>query len=59
MNKNLPAALGWLGLTLVLLPVALICLFIMVALVVASPVAGIIFGVIVFACARAMFTRRR
>lgn len=55
--KNLPAALGWLGLSLFLLPVALICLFIMVCLVIASPPAGIIFGVIVFAVGRAMFAR--
>lgn len=55
--KNLPATFGWLGLSLVLLPVVLVCLFLMVCLVIASPLAGIIFGCIVFAVGRPIFAR--
>lgn len=55
--KNLPAALGWLGLSFILLPVALICLALMIALIVTAPAAGIIFGVIIFAIGRAIFAR--
>lgn len=55
--KNLPAVFGWLGATLFLLPVAVICLALMVALIIAAPVAGIIFGVIVFVVGRAIFGR--
>lgn len=55
--KNPSSAFGWLGLTLVLLPIALVCLFLMVCLIIASPIAGIIFGCIAFAVGRAMFGR--
>jgi hypothetical protein len=56
--KNLPSALGWIGLTLFLLPVAVICLALMVALIVTAPVAGIIFGCIVFLVGRGLFGTR-
>jgi len=55
--EKLPGALGWLGLTLILLPFAVICLAIAVALVIASPLAGIIFAVLVFGAARLIFSK--
>lgn len=56
--KNLPSALGWIGLTLFLLPVAVVCLALMVALIVTAPVAGLIFAAIVFVIGRALFGPR-
>jgi multisubunit Na+/H+ antiporter MnhE subunit len=56
---SLAAALLWGGLALVLLPVALVCLFLMVALIVASPIAGVIFGAIVLAIGRAVLGAKK
>jgi hypothetical protein len=57
--KNLPSTLGWLGLAFVLLPIALICLALMIAIVIASPMAGLVFGFIVFAVGRAIFGSKK
>lgn len=57
--KDAGSALMWLGLAVFLLPIALICVFAAVMLVIASPVAGIVFGLIVFIIGRALLTPKK
>jgi uncharacterized membrane protein len=57
--KNLSSALMWGGLALFLLPFAVICLALMVAIGIAFPPAGIALAVIVFVIAREAVVRRR
>jgi hypothetical protein len=52
--KPLSSLLGWLGVSLTLLPIVLICLFIQIIIVIAFPVAGailaffVIFGILLW-----------
>lgn len=54
--KNSPAALGWLGIALILAPIALFCAFVAVAV---TPQAGFILLVVVLAYAAGKIANRK
>jgi hypothetical protein len=57
--KDLSSVLGSLGCAIILAPIALICLVGFVIVVIAEPLAGLIFGVICVVIGRAIYDARK